>query len=597
MTTQPLSTKAPVSSPIPLVPPLLLALVLGSPAVFRDNLSPVGLLVTALGAIVAMSGLSIAARGRSLSRAAAAFYALATALIVWALVRSAAAIVPRVSLWGTIGQHNGAALWLAGLGFAFVVTLLASRRSLRLTLAVITGAGAIYAAAALLELVGGSATARWGSVAGLLENSSSLGQFLAVSALAGCSLALASRTVAGKVAAWAGVAASVGGIALGSSRTGLLGLLAGLAIAFVATRIKAGSRARTGIAFAGALTGPAVSALLVASALGRLGPAASRAVAALGTDRDAIWRSAWAALRQSPWLGRGLEQFSAWVTWSFTDGSLKYNATYDPHNWVLAVLIGLGAVGLALAVLTLASGLRALLEVQASSPGSWPIALAVGAVSSVGASGLVTWFSPAAVVAGAALFGALLATGSGPLAADAATSATRYRLAASVALAASAALLVAGLPGVPAERSLAAARSSDAASFARLYERWPDPSFAALGLYRALDDAPSSPTALAGAPSGARRYHVDLALSTMLSEQTRLADEGSSGAWDEFARAVADGLRADPASGIWDFTAALVAEQQGRDEAVGYARRALAFRLGSGERATMQRIAEGADAP
>lgn len=586
----------PVSNPIPLVPPVLLALVLASPIIFRDNLSPVGILVTALVAVVVTSGLALAFRGQRLSPPIGLFYSSAAALIAWALARGVVATVPRVSLWGTIGQHNGAALWLASVGFAFGATLLASRRSLRMTLAVVTGAGALYAAAALLELLGGSVTARWGSVAGVLENSSSLGQFLAVSALAGCSLALASRTVPGKVAAWAGAAASIAGIGLGSSRTGLLGLVAGLAIAFIATRVAAGSRARAASAVAGALAGPAVAALLVAGALGKLGPVASGAVASIGTDRDAIWRSAWGALRQSPWLGRGLEQFSAWVTWSFTDGSLQYNATYDPHNWVLAVVVGLGVVGLLLAILMLAAGARALLEVQGLSPESWPIALAVGAVASVGASGLVTWFSPAAVVAGGALAGSLFAAASATAAETTAPRAPA-RLAAVLPLVVSAALLVIGIPGLLAERSLAVTPPSDAAGYERLYKRWPDPSFAAMALYRGLDEAAPASTALGTVPDSARRYHVDLALSTMLSEQTRLANEETSAAWDTFERAAADGHLADPASGIWDFTAALVADQQGREEAPRYARRALAFRLGSGERAQMQRIVEGGAAP
>lgn len=168
-----------------------------------------------------------------------------------------------------------------------------------------------------------------------------------------------------------------------------------------------------------------------------------------------------------------------------------------------------------------------------------------------------------------------------------------------VALALGAAGLLAAIACVPAlsaelrwARITATPTSApSAAELTALYERWPDPAYAAAALTASLRQAAVSldATQRASALDAARTLYeraephcgfaVDLPFDGMQIEQTAGALLGQ----DTFARMVvvaADGRRADPASGLWDYYLAVEASRTGRaTTARHYARAALSYRL------------------
>ncbi len=575
----------------PLAPPLGLALVLGTTLFLPAEMNPAASTALALVVVAALLGMVAAQGFRPLGRAAAWALGAALALALLLSVRAVFARSPAVSVWGTLEQHNGAILWLTATALAAATAHLAEKKALRLTLSLVALAGAVYAASAFIEaLTVGQRD--WGSAAGPFENSSSLGQFLAVAF--GCSIAwaLGERTVGRRVAAWVCAGAAGGGILLASSRAGLLGVIAGAAVAVALYAGRRSSAARRAVALGAPVGALAITWAAVSAANGAFGPSAVRVVGGLGTDRDAIWRSAWLAARQAPLIGRGPEQFSAWISWSLQRGSVLFTGTYDPHNWVLGAVIAVGFVGLAALVAVLVTGLYALADSIAVTRGALPLVAATGGLVALPASALVTWFTPSAVFAAAVVFGCIVGATAPP---EARRTGHIARLAAAIGALLIVGLLVWAWPAVKAEWRFVAGGAEESLStseLARLWETWPDPAYAALAAGKgagAGGRGVAEARALADDVAAQRTWHVDAALASLFAYQASSAMGDDT--WNAYRKTIDQGRLADPASGMWDTLGALEAERLGRDaEARAYARGALTHVLGEEARAEMERV-------
>ncbi len=524
----------------------------------------------------------------------------------WFAARAGFAVNPFVAWWGSPGQHNGTALWISAALWLACGLMGGSRRVLYQGMAVISGAGAIYSVLAVAEALLSGPARRWGSVAGPFENSSSLGQFLAMAVAVSVGLALASRNRLVRASAAASAVLAGLGLVVAGSRSGMTGLaLGGLAAGAIYV---APYGRRTATALATSIMAAVVASGLAAglAGAGSLGAGARRVAASTGNLRDAIWSSAWVHfLENSRVAGSGLEQFSAWVQWSFSASrGLDFNATYDPHNVILSVLVGAGLFGLTLWVAALWWLLRLVIVRLNSSRRPRALLAIVAALGAVIGSSLFSWLAPAAVISAAVLCGLLLAATSPGANASHRTRPLAFAVA-GVLIIAGIAVAVLTVPGVRSEYQWAvgnAAGTMTPQQLVDLYEAWPEPAYAAQALAELTKTVSTSDQSanlardLATQWSGQRVWHVDLTIRSLFLYQSLSVQRGED-TWTEFQQAVTDGRAADPASGIWDFLAALEAERLGRSLAAEqYARQALDFSLSPEEAQAMRGVLERASA-
>jgi hypothetical protein len=550
--------------------PWAIGVVLASVAVFPVEFGPAAVTLVGLvaGAVLATVGALAAPRPVTNAAAAAAASAVALALVI--TVRSAFAENPSVSLWGAIGQHAGAGLWLLGAVWLLAGIALADARALRHTLAVVSVAGGAFALATLAEFATGSARG-WGSAAGLFENSTSAGEFAAIALVASAAWALSARAPLARGSAIACALACALALAAADSRAGLAGVFAATAFVLLARRASSG-RARAALAIGAPVLAIALTEALSAASAGMLGPAAQRALASVVTQRDAIWRSAVFQIKSSPWVGHGAEQFSAWAQWSFDGNAISYNGTYDPHNIVLATLLAGGFLACAVAAVAVAALLRGELDIVAGSRDRLPLSVLASVPVALGGSALFAWVTPAAAVAVCGLAGAML--GAARREPGDAGSPPPIKAVASVAIVAAIAVAVLGMRAVAPERRFLLQRQTlDAATLESSYSAFPDPAYAVVAIDRL--SAEPAVNALLDKTAGAATYNVDRALVglTHAASVVRADDPASK-------RAVGDALSAatsaDPTTGLWFAIAASTAARTGdATGAAAFARLAL----------------------
>lgn len=520
------------------------------------------------------------------------FVAGAVATLLWFGFTSTQALNPGVSFLGMVGQHNGTALWLLGLVWLVAGIVSADAAALRLTLKVVASAGGVYALAAIVELVSQGAQRTQGYAAGFFDNSSSLGQFLAVSMMAAAAWGLSEKSRTQRWIAWGLFGLSGIDIALASSRTGMLAVAVGAAVSFLMVSLPDSRRAR-GVTTAALTLGPGVvTALLVTASTGSMGGAAQSAVAIFGTDRDAIWNAAVSKVGKAPVLGQGLQQFSGWITWG-AEGGLP---TTDPHNIMLALLLGGGVFGVVLAGATFAALTWTILGVATRSH-SLPLALTMASPIALLAAGLVGWIAPAALVAACAMTGTGLGVSLSRLKGGPAPGRDRNVLlvAAIVIGITSIAAAMIGLRMLPTQMNLGV--GAEPASMAQVYEQWSDPAYAsvalsALGPAVAAGDPQATQLAksLMAASANDARWRVDVAGAQLILAQT--LNPGDPAQFQRFEDIVDRGVQADPRSGLWYVLAAREAsrlglEQQSRE----YAEKALTLQLDESTRLEMQGLA------
>lgn len=579
--------------------PWALAISLAAGLVPPVELNPAS--VTLVGLVTAgLLGVAAAVTApRALGRATATALATAAVLAVAIAARSTFADNPAVSLWGVVGQHNGAALWVLAALWLAAGAMLADARALRGVVGVVAAAGAVFSVMTLVEVASGGVRG-WGSAAGAFENSTSAGEFGAVAVVAAVAWALYARSSHARVAAIACAALSGAGIVAAGSRVGVAAVAGAAVFALVAWLART-QRAEAALAIGTPVAAALATGALVAGSTGALGDGAVQAISRLGTARDAIWRSAAAQVPHSPLVGRGAEQFSAWAAWAFDGRALAYNGTYDPHNLVLSVLLAGGAVALVLAAGALAALVWALLSATRGAPRSLAQATLAAMPACVVTAGLFAWGAPAAVLAAAAIAGALL--GASSRTGDASgPSRAGIRIAIAATLVPAVAIVVLGARALPVERSfhLTHASASPEALVA-MYGRFPDPAYAVAALDRmtAVQGGLYDKTikALLAASAKDSRWDVNRALLGLSADPTILPTST-----DEYRRLITrarDGMAADPASGLWYTVVAAEADRRGLgDDARRYATLALRDRGESAQtRAVLKVIANRAGAP
>lgn len=574
------------------VVPWALGAVLAAPVLFPAAANPA--VISAVGLVVGACVCVFAAlRGARLARLATIAVTPLAVTGLWFGITSALSRNPLVSLWGTLGQHNGTMLFALGLAWLMAGTLICGRRQLRAVLAVTAVAGALSTVLAVIEVVRGGTARGWGSAAGAFENSASLGQFLAVASFAAVAWALADRRPGARWTALACLALALAGMAVSESRAALLGVVCAL-VAVGLLRVLA-PRPR-GVAVWSA--GLPIAAMLVgaggaAAAVGALGATGNGLVAALGNQRDVIWTSAVGQFLQAPVSGAGLEQFSAWISWGLdAGGTLTYNATYDPHSFGLALVTGGGLIGAALWLCAAIALLLALATTYDRAGRPLAVAVAVAVPAALLGSALVMWLTPAAVIATAAIAGSVLGAGAG-----ATDERTASRVATWIAsglpwFAAVTAIAIVALCGraVVAEATYARNEARDVATLASLYRAWPDPGYAAQSIDAQIASTTGAATPLDLSPftEDQQRWHVSLTLNALFYEQANAQASGAD-TWSGFEAALTRGREADPATAMWDTLGALEAKRLGKDdEAAAYAARALEGRVSESTRALLE---------
>lgn len=561
-----------------------LALALGAPLVANGPASSAGIVLVGL----LSAGVLIAARvtrpldvqsGRSLLAASLAMTVAALALGVATL----GAVSPAAAFAGATGQRLGLALWIAAAAWLAAGITLTDKRTLRRSLTVISVASAGYATAALIERVSPSVR-EWGPAAGLLENSLTLGQTLVLGAAVSLALALSGGSPLRRFTAWTCLGLTLAGLTVTESSAALVGLIVAAAFAVISPLVGESAARRRALSAALPISGAVLSAALVFVAGGALGANAFDLVNRLGNERLVIWRAAGVALRENLIVGRGLEHFTAVLTYRFTEsGSMAYVSALDPHNVLLALAMGGGIVTAIPALVSVGALLSAALDrlPLLGSPRFLMVALG-GCVGAMGAA-LFAWPAPAAVIAGAYVLGSVIGLSQGGAAPrprrEAASWSAERIAAAMVAVSAIVAGLVFTLPFSADVRfaSTPTERRFDPDTLSAITALWPSPTLEAREYQVRTVDRPDIP-APPDLELRVREYasfHVDAAGGLTAADVTAL-QAGDASAWTRSMDSAELGRRADGATAMWDYWLATTAAQAGReDEAAPLARAAI----------------------
>lgn len=523
--------------------------------------------------------------------------------VLWLLIRAALAWNPAVSVVGAVGLSAGAAVWVAAAAWFSLATVTTWPVRVRDLLAVVSGTGTLFAVSVWLEWARSGGQRLQGSAAGLFENSMSLGGYLAVASIASLAWALSSRSTQARVAGYCATGICVSGLYAASSRTGALGLLTALLFAWLLTGWR--SRSPWILSTLVLLASLVSTVVIVSAAAGAFGDGARLLESTVGTSRDSIYRSALALSAQSPWVGRGPQQFTAVIDWQMdARGGFGLYATSDPHNMTLTLLLAGGVIALLLAAASSLLVLAAIIEKAASSDKRWPAALVASIPVAALAVGSVAWLSPATMLVVAVLTGAALR---GPHAAEQVVPVRPKQSARAAVMPLAAITLIVGLGclyALPRQYSYSRLVSLPAGAYAameaeRLYHEFPDPGFAfvALNINAAL--AAEEPAAvdrfrrLARAVSDDARWSADMAGFRILNARSGASSE--SEAYGRVVAAVTNARSADPSTGLWDAYLALAAKRAGLEsEAVAHEQSALRRCAGTPQQAQLLAIfAEG----
>lgn len=515
--------------------------------------------------------------------------ALSSAMILWLALAASRAVNPLVSLTGAFGQHNGVALWVLGLAWLVAATVWAERITLRVPLRILVSVGGVAGLSTLFEAARTGLRVR-DYPAGLFESSASFGQFAALALLAALATALSERSVAWRRTSWVVVATCGGAMVVASSRTGLFAAAVAVTATAVLVRLPVLTKRPLVTATLFTTGVGAVMTVLVAASVGTLGSAPTRMLSTLGTGRSFIWRAAAGDIMDSPWVGRGLQQFSIWTDFMTSQVAA---ATNDPHNVVLALLLGGGVIGGLLAFASGTALTSALLQVAQGRPfaASLVLMLPFGLL----VTALVGWIHPVSMVVTCALAGLALGRGK-HTAPEVERTVNERTLRGGATLIAAMATLTGLLVCVSVPSQLAFSPAGPPERLLAQYRQWPDPTYAAEALNLL------TPQSAAG-DQQARKMIVELLEVSEADALWRVdlagAQMQASGALDpqnpaRFVEtvAIADrGRVADPDTPVWDILLAVDAQRLGLDEdADEYATRALGYDLDAGTREQLERI-------
>lgn len=527
-------------------------------------------------------------------------WALGASLLsaVWFSLSSLWAGNPRFALY----SPRAAAVWVLLAVWLVAGTMVADSRTLRETMIAVAAGGSFVAVAAITEAMTTGAQRTQGYAAGFLENSTSSGAMIAVGMVACVAGLLISRSVLQRSAYGVALLVSTVALVMSSSRAAWLGLAAMLVLAACITLLSVRRSRWWLLAAVPTALGLLLTSFEVAAATGSLGTGALRALARIGTDRDAIWRSAWAQFTTAPVIGEGIGQFSATIQSGL---SSIPTATYDTHNILIGAALGGGLIGLVLVLATVFSLTNAGATVALSSGKTRATALLASLPVFLLTVGLFAWVDSAALLTIAALFGAFLGSYlSGPTARKEQSLFPPGVLRGAAVFIAAGAVLISVVNFGPVSMLYEYGRSGPTKTAPTLdealalYDRLPEGRVAIylLGVLK-YHIATGSADAQAKAPAVLRLVEpdaeVDVTVATrgvaLAQSLGNPADPKGFPLVEELALA---GTHADPASGIWYALLAYDAERRGMSEtAVRYAREALTFPQDEATRARLEAIA------
>lgn len=533
--------------------------------------------------------------------------AFAVAAVVLSLAALRAADV-RVSLFGLLGQHSGALLWLSLAVLVGSVALRSRPGDAGRVARAVGVSGAVMGVAGLLDFAGLFHDLRAAeSAAGILENSNSFTQALVVALGCAVAWAIGRRGIERAVASGCAVLC-VGGLAAGNTDAAWVGLVLGIAVAGVAIVVARARRPRPAWLAAG---GTAASAAVLGGTwvwLARGAGIVPEWVEVASNERTTIWASALAQAARHLLTGRGPEQFTCWVQWSSNPGvDLSFVGTGDPHNVMLYWLLGAGVPGLAVFSAALYLGLRALFGVVTVARHRLALAAMVAGVLAWGVAIMFSWTGPLGGILAAVVTGALLGRMPAKVAAAPRSGPGVVANAGIAAFATIAIAVVAWSWGVvPAEYVRAwglGLGTADPAALATVARATGDPSFASLAVRQLMAGATARPAEAASlqeaalglvpALTRAATWNVDAAMDLHDSALARGPAAGAA-KWSDAEAALATGQQADPASGLWEYLGAVDARAIGREPAAReHARRALRFPQSAEVRAWLETVAGG----
>ncbi len=530
-------------------------------------------------------------------------------LAVAALLFTFSAVSPSASFLGRQGQHTGSLLWLAAAAVLVAVLMTARPGDVGRMSRVLTVAGAVLALSAVLDATGLFPVSRFSpEPAGMMESSISLGQVLVVSVGCGIGWALAARSLRERVFAMGALAIIAAGLAVSQAHSAMLALV--LAAVVVGASASIARRWTALTPYMGWLTaGTALVLLGVASLLLMPGTGRAQEFARLTNDRSVIWSSAFASAADAPLLGKGPEQFSAWVSWDSEPAvSLSKTGTYDPHNILIYWLMAGGIVGLAALAAVGGVVLGRLWVVAQERELALGILSLIGAVLAWGMTVMFGWMSPVALLFVALVVGTLLSShDAGKERRKPLTSKCANLFAG--ALVVSVAVLAAlscwrPLASEYRWASLATQETMDIQERVRLSKESADPGMAAGTVGDLVASAAGDPSQAEDLIATASElepilehdavWHVDAAYEGFQLAFARIVLLGE-GEWEDADRYIEAGKKADPASGLWDYVGAASALQIDEEEAARqHAASALDHPLPDDVRAWCEWVATGA---
>lgn len=529
--------------------------------------------------------------GGGVSRGLMAVMGLASVVLAPLLVSGLLAANPWVSIVGLVGQHNGWLLWLLGWCW-FALGALSGRaggRGTATAIKVLAVAGSLAAAASLVDAVGAFAWLRRFSdePSGFLESSIAVGQFLLVTAGAAIAWTLAERPERRLLP---GLASGLilAGIGVSMSNAALVGVAVAAAVAGAmwVTRQR-DERARKAAALAPPLLATAALSALVALAV----TTRPGWLSSLLNLRPTLWRAAWEAFLGAPLLGRGPEQFSAWVDWTITPaGGLSVQGGFDPHHAGLALLVAGGVLGLVAALVSGLAVAQPVLRSVATGGFGTPVWLFAGLAGWLVAI-QTSWTDPLSAMCAAFLAGLLAGRAYKDEPLRPAGARTGWALA-TVAVVVAVALTPSALREISWSLGSATAASLTVEDPTYAYEHIRG------GLLRFTGDSASDAELLESLDrtfegiAADAVWHVDIALTWAELTQTRAVMFGRE---DEVAlsKALAAGVQADPGSSIWPTIGALEAQRSGTPEqAREYAAQAIELGVPEQVEAILQPLVE-----
>ena len=327
-------------------------------------------------------------------------------------------------------------------------------------------------------------------------------------------------------------------------------------------------------------------------------------LAEITNERSVIWTSAFASAADSPLLGSGLEQFSAWAHWDSDPGvSLQKVATYDPHNILLYWLLGGGVIGLSLALGAVALVIERMIAVMKHRPSMAMMVLSAGLIA-WGITLMTAWISPLAALFAVVLFAALVGADDHARAGEKPSGLLGIGTTLTAFVAA---IFVLAVWWTPLQTEFAWAGEvsggiTDPTRAAEIAIESDGPFLASVAIEALLDEAQVYPELIESnfakvsemepIIEADAEWNVDAAYVGFSSAVARHVALGED-TWENASRHIDKGKKADPASGLWDYVAAEYALRFGMsDAAAEYAEAALAYPLPSEVRGYLTEIAD-----